>query len=160
MAHDQVVLLARVTLAAVLGFFIGWERHVHGSPAGDRTHAIVAIGAATFATIATLHFSSTGGQLIGGIVTGVGFMGVGLIFRQQSGPVHGLTSAAGLWVTAAIGVVCGIGYPFAATGVTLIVLLMLMWDRLPVLKSIGPYEQHVSAPAAESPPPPDAGAKT
>jgi putative Mg2+ transporter-C (MgtC) family protein len=115
----------------------------------------VAVGACSFVTVGALNFPATTGQLIGGIVTGVGFLGVGMIFRARGGHVHGLTSAAGLWVTAAIGVVTGVGYPFAATGLTGVILLLLMWDKIPVIKSIGPYEHHAAASNQAPPAPAD-----
>src|SRR4051794_19189854 len=75
--HAQVLLIARAALAAALGFLVGWERHIHGSPAGDRTHALVAVGASAFTTVGVVNFPSTAEKLIAGIVTGIGFLGAG-----------------------------------------------------------------------------------
>jgi putative Mg2+ transporter-C (MgtC) family protein len=116
--HAQVVIVVRAALAAVLGFLIGWERSVHGSPAGDRTHALVALGSSAFTTVGVVNFPETAEKLIAGVVTGIGFLGAGLIFRQEGGVVRGLT-LAGLALTA-------------------MVLLLLAWDRIPFVSQIGP----------------------
>src|SRR5262249_29687759 len=140
MDHAQVVLIARACLAAALGFLIGWERHIHGSPAGDRTYALVAVGAAAFTTVGVTNFPATTEKLIAGIVTGVGFLGAGVIFRDR-GSVYGLTSAAGLWGTAAVGVVVGVGEAVAGIVLTGLVLLLLIWDRVPLIQLIGPRDE-------------------
>jgi putative Mg2+ transporter-C (MgtC) family protein len=136
--HAQVVIVVRAALAAFLGFLIGWERSVHGSPAGDRTHALVALGSSAFTTVGVVNFPETAEKLIAGVVTGIGFLGAGLIFRQEGGVVRGLTSAAGLWATASVGVVIGIGEPLAGLALTAMVLLLLAWDRIPFVSQIGP----------------------
>lgn len=80
--NEDVIFLARAALAAALAFIIGWERESHGSPAGDRTHAMVALGAAAFTTIGVESFPATAEKLIAGVVTGVGFLGAGMIVRD------------------------------------------------------------------------------
>ena len=76
-------------------------------------------------------------KLMAGIVTGIGFLGAGIIFRQEGGTVEGLTTAAGLWATAALGVVVGVGQPLAGIGVAALVLLLLIWEQVPGLQRIG-----------------------
>ncbi len=91
--HD-LALFGRVALAAGLGFTIGLEREVRGHPAGSRTFALVAAGAAGFTTIAIDAFPSTAEKLIAGIVTGIGFIGAGVVLRDPAGHVRGLIDAA------------------------------------------------------------------
>lgn len=101
-------LALRAAVAAALGFVIGWERERQGSPAGDRTFAVVALGAAAFTTIAVDRFQGSAPQMLGGIVTGIGFLGAGMLMHD-GGMTRGLTSAAALWATAAVGMVVGSG---------------------------------------------------
>ena len=71
----DIVFVARMSLAAFLAFLVGWERESRGSAAGDRTHAMVALGAAAFTSIGIESFPATAEKLIAGVVTGVGFLG-------------------------------------------------------------------------------------
>ena len=127
--------LLRLAVAAILGGAIGFEREVLQKPAGLRTHMLVTLGAALFMVVAILiveDYSSTTtvqGRLdptrIGStIVTGIGFLGGGLIFRNED-RVQGLTTAAGLWVAAAIGMGIGAGYYVLGIGGTLLTLVIL-----------------------------------
>lgn len=97
---DQFLILARLVLAALLGAFIGLERELRGYPAGVRTVALVAVGAALFTEISRI--TGTEDRIAAGIVTGIGFLGAGLIFREGY-TVRGITTAATIWTAAAIG---------------------------------------------------------
>jgi putative Mg2+ transporter-C (MgtC) family protein len=104
------VMFARIAIATALGAFIGFERERLRKPAGIRTHGLVALGAALFTIVSVYGFESKGdpARVAAQIVTGVGFLGAGTILHLR-GSVHGLTTAASLWVTAAIGVAVGVG---------------------------------------------------
>ncbi|MBI2580146.1 MAG: MgtC/SapB family protein [Candidatus Aenigmarchaeota archaeon] len=126
MSPLEIEIAAKIIIAAVVGMLIGLEREIRRKPAGMRTHALVCIGATLF-TI--LSFSFTGGsvdtsRIAAGIVTGIGFLGAGVIFRAED-KVKGITTAAELWVLAAIGVAIGVGMYFAAAVSTIVVLVML-----------------------------------
>ena len=119
----------RLLLAAGLGAAIGLEREYRQKPAGLRTNILIAIGSALFTILSISMTSGTGDQsrVAGQIVTGIGFLGGGAILRNRD-TVHGMTTAATIWVNAAIGVACGIGqYPLASvtTALTLVVLVVL-----------------------------------
>ena len=120
--------LARLLLAALLGGVLGWERESHGKSAGVRTHMLVSLGAAMF-VLAPAHGGMQIGDLsrvIQGIVTGIGFLGAGAIIKHREiNIVKGMTSAAGLWATAAIGIACGLGREVTAIVSTLLVLAVL-----------------------------------
>ncbi len=123
-------LLQRLLLAAVLGGLIGLERELRHKSAGLRTNILISIGSALF-TLMSIDLarmaSADPGRIAAQIVTGIGFLGAGAIMRTDAG-VQGLTTAATIWVNAAIGVaVGGESYHLAgiATGVTLAVLLVL-----------------------------------
>lgn len=123
------VLTMRLLLAAGLGAAIGIERELRGKPAGLRTNILIAVGAALFTTI-SLQLGSAGAtpdRIAAQIVTGIGFLGAGAILRSGEG-IKGMTTAATIWVNAAVGMGAGAGeYVMAsvATAITLVVLAAL-----------------------------------
>jgi putative Mg2+ transporter-C (MgtC) family protein len=127
LSSSQVVI--RLLLAAGLGAAIGLEREIGRKPAGLRTNMLISIGSALF-TIVSLSLAHDGGtidRIAAQIVTGVGFLGGGAILRDRSG-IHGMTTAATIWVNAAIGMAAGSGALLVATmatGLTLAVLALL-----------------------------------
>lgn len=131
---DDVMLLLRVALGALIGFAIGAERERRGSRAGDRTFGLVALGSAGFTAIGVDNFPETAEKILAGIVTGVGFLGAGLIMKGGDGTVVGLTTAASIWATAAAGVYAGAGEPILAVGVGLLVLMVLESPYIPFLR--------------------------
>ncbi len=137
MTHD-LALFGRIAVAAGLGYAIGWEREVRGHPAGSRTFALVAAGAAGFTAIAVDAFPSTAEKLIAGIVTGIGFIGAGVVLRDPAGHVRGLTTAAAIWSIAAVGVIAGAGRFVLASLIAALFLTVLEIPNIPVLKSIDP----------------------
>ncbi len=131
---DDLLLLGRIALGALIGFAIGAERERRGSRAGDRTFGLVALGSAGFTALGVENFPETAEKVIAGIVTGVGFLGAGLIMKNNDGSVLGLTTAASIWATAAAGVYAGAGEPILAIGVAALVLLVLESPYLPILR--------------------------
>jgi putative Mg2+ transporter-C (MgtC) family protein len=117
-------------LAALLGGLLGFERELRQKSAGLRTHMLIAIGSALFTLMSYELADAAGGdpgRIAAQIVTGIGFLGAGAIIRRD-GDIHGLTTAATIWVNAAVGVAAGGGeyhLAFMATGVTLVALLLL-----------------------------------
>ena len=107
----------RLGAALLIGVLLGLNRELHGKPAGLRTHALVCLGAAV-ATIVALGTpahslpidSNAISRVVQGILTGVGFLGAGVIMRDPMGHVTGLTTAATIWICAVLGIVCGLGY--------------------------------------------------
>src|SRR5262245_58434452 len=124
MGHDELVIAFRIAAALVLGGLIGMERTFHGRSAGFRTHALVCL-ASTLLMIAAVNqgrwmttdvigmITSDPTRTAQGIMTGIGFLGAGVIFKEGL-TVRGLTTAASIWITAAIGIVVGIGFYFVA----------------------------------------------
>lgn len=133
---DNWDLAARILIAAGLGAAVGLEREFSDQPAGFRTHILVSLGAALFTLSGVLGASAFDGEenirfdptrIAAQVVTGIGFLGAGAII-QQGVNVRGLTTAASLWVTAAIGLASGLGYytaAFVTSGVTLVSLVLL-----------------------------------
>ncbi|MCU1376173.1 MAG: MgtC/SapB family protein [Actinomycetia bacterium] len=122
-------LFVRVALAFALAYVIGFEREVRGSPAGDRTFSLVGTGAAAITAVTVTH----GPQAIAGVVTGIGFIGAGVVFQDSGATVRGLTTAASVFATAALGVVVGTGHLLLGVVVAGAVLLSLELRNIPGL---------------------------
>src|SRR5216110_144289 len=147
-------ILGRVALAAALGAVLGFERELREREAGLRTHMLVALGSALFTIVSAYgfrEFLTSGDQVVRAdptriaaqIVTGIGFLGAGAIIRQGVS-IRGLTTAATLWVAAAIGMAAGAGYYSGAvigTVVTLIALWPLRRLAFPVFERLRPEER-------------------
>mgnify|MGYP004510021827 FL=1 len=127
MEASYLELTVRLSLALVLGGAIGIEREYRSKEAGFRTHFLVALGSALFCVVSQFGFGidlKDSSRVAAQVVSGIGFLGAGTIIFQKN-VVRGLTTAAGLWVTAAIGLACGTGMYVAAAIATAMVLLGL-----------------------------------
>jgi putative Mg2+ transporter-C (MgtC) family protein len=132
---DYWDISARLVVALLFGCIIGLERNLRGKPTGMKTLGLVALGAAVV-TMASMGFASLDGayghdalsRAIQGVITGIGFLGAGVIVRNnESSKVKGLTTAASIWITAGIGIVCGMGaWRVAGIGLLLVMLLFLV----------------------------------
>ena len=126
---QQVTVIINAALAAVLGSVIGWERDRAGKSAGPRTMALVgAASAAVVAIGAVLDVEADFGdptRAMHAVITGIGFLGAGLIFTNRSGGTQGVTTAATVFAPAAMGVAVGLGFQVAGLGLTLIILAIL-----------------------------------
>jgi len=135
-------------LSFVLSTIIGIERQVHQKSAGLRTHVLVALGSTTFTLVSGLGFRGILGDTIildpsriaAGVVSGIGFLGAGVIFMRRDA-VRGLTTAATVWVAAAVGMACGAGMPSVAIGVTVLHLVALLIFT-PVVRKLDPPKKH------------------
>lgn len=128
--------LLGLVLAVILGAIVGIERELAHRPAGLRTHMLVSLGSCLF-TMMSSSFNDQPAQVAAGIVAGIGFIGAGTIWAEKD-KVKGITTAASLWATAAIGLTIGVGdYP-VAVAVTLLVFLIL--SSRYILKRLG-FEQ-------------------
>jgi putative Mg2+ transporter-C (MgtC) family protein len=126
---QQLDIAFRLVLASLLGLAVGFEREIHGHPAGMRTHLLVSLGSAAFTILGVFFFSSPGTQtdpsrIAAQIVTGIGFLGAGAILKYGTS-VRGLTTAASLWATAAVGMAAGAGAWLVAIVTTVLVVLSL-----------------------------------
>jgi putative Mg2+ transporter-C (MgtC) family protein len=132
----EALLLLRVVVAGALAAVVGWEREHAGKPAGFRTHLLVCMAAALYTAIGTMEFNDAAARpdglradpirVIQAVALGIGFLGSGVIRRaKDSDEVLGLTTAASIWATAAIGIAVGFGRFVLAVGATLLVALVL-----------------------------------
>ena len=128
----QIVrLLVRLGIAMLLGAIVGFQRERYGKPAGLRTHILVAMGSALFVIAAIESGMTSDGvsRVIQGLITGIGFIGAGAILKLgQDRAIYGLTTSAGIWATAAVGVAVGLGLLGLA-----VVSVLLIWFVLAVL---------------------------
>lgn len=122
----------RMAMALALGAAIGWDRERRDAEAGLRTHMLVALGAALFVLV-PLEAGMNDEQLsrvVQGLVSGIGFLGAGAVLKDSDeGRIHGLTTAATIWATAAVGIAAGLGHTGTAAIATVFILLVLVWLR-------------------------------
>jgi len=133
LADSQFQFIFRIILAVILGSIIGIEREYKGKGAGLQTYSLVSLGACLFTVICFELVSSFSGstsvnfdpsRIIQAVAIGIGFIGAGVIFQRPS-HIEGLTTAAGLWATSAIGIAVGIGLYFLAVSATLLAIGIL-----------------------------------
>jgi putative Mg2+ transporter-C (MgtC) family protein len=131
----EAELILRLLLAGVVGALIGIEREVHGHPAGMRTHLLVALGSAVFTVLSFHGFAAPGAvvdptRIAAQVVSGIGFLGAGAILKEGF-TIRGLTTAASLWTTAALGMAAGVG-EYAITVATTAIALISLWPLQPI----------------------------
>ena len=134
MIADNEILL-RLVVAALIGGIIGFERRSVHKPAGLRTHMLVSLGAALFTILSFGVFPDDPARIIAGIVTGIGFLGAGTIFRAKD-HIKGLTTAASLWAVSAVGIGIGLGEYFLVAVSTILILLVLELNRIEFFREI------------------------
>jgi putative Mg2+ transporter-C (MgtC) family protein len=131
---QQLDIAVRLVLASLLGAAVGFEREIHGHPAGMRTHLLVSLGSAAFSILSLYFFISPAApngslptdpsRIAAQIVSGIGFLGAGAILKYGTS-VRGLTTAASLWATAAVGMAAGAGAWLVAVVTTVLIVLSL-----------------------------------
>lgn len=129
----EIDVTFRLLLAYFLGGIIGWDREREGQSAGLRTHMLVAAGSAAFTMVFIFGFiglgtSSDPGRAASQIITGIGFLGAGVIWQNQS-RIRGITTAADIWVVAAIGMLSGVGMWYLAILLAVLVFLTLRFIK-------------------------------
>jgi putative Mg2+ transporter-C (MgtC) family protein len=128
-AVQAAQLAVRLLVAGLLGGLLGWERKQAGKAAGLRTHVLVAVGSAAFVAVPDQAGVGSDGisRVIQGLIAGIGFLGAGSILKQE-GHISGLTTAAGIWLTASVGLAAGMG-----RGGSAVLIGLLGWFTLAVL---------------------------
>ena len=130
-SHDWS-LLARVAVGFGLAFVIGFERELRGSPAGDRTFALVGVAA----TALTAAVGRSSPQAIAGVLTGIGFVGAAVLFHGDNTLLRGLTTAAAIFATAVIGVAVGSGHYILGIVTAVGVLFILELRNIPIVSGL------------------------
>ena len=152
MPGELSIIIERLGLATLAGSAVGLNRKLHGKPVGIRTHSLVALGSATFVYVSYGGAGQINGipvpQTVQGIVTGIGFVGAGVILHRSGSKekITGLTTASALWFTAALGVACGAGLFVPAVVATIMALVVLYFG--------GPIEAYIEGRVRKRPPKP------
>ena len=127
---DWLMLLTKVILAMALGYLIGLEREWHGKVVGTRTISLIAIGSALYVLMSPSIMGGDNSRIIAQVVSGIGFLGAGIIFKTGD-TVKGLTTAATVWCAAAIGCLCGYGmYAEAVIGTAAVMTVNLLFKHI------------------------------
>lgn len=138
-----IQVIIRLSAAALLGSIIGLQRERVGKPAGFRTHILVMLGTTVFTLSGATYGMNTDGisRVVQGIITGIGFIGAGSILKQRDElKIKGLTTAAGIWMTTAIGVAIGLGFLGLAIIATVLLLVVLKFSD-PIETNSAKYEK-------------------
>jgi putative Mg2+ transporter-C (MgtC) family protein len=147
----------RLGAALIVGTILGLNRELHGKPAGLRTHALVSLGAA-MATVVVLKSSSGSlaadqnavSRVVQGILTGVGFLGAGVILHDPGGHISGLTTAATIWICAVLGLVCGMGH-WGVLGIAVVLTALVLALGRPLERLAERlFKRHISTPPDHS----------
>ena len=133
--QTEITLIPRLLVAVVLGVLIGLDREIDGHAAGIRTYAAVCLGA-TLITIINTHIEvADQTRIVANIVSGIGFLGAGIIFRDDSKHfISGLTTAATIWATAGVGIAIGYGMYLIGSLTAALLILLLVSHHFPFLK--------------------------
>jgi putative Mg2+ transporter-C (MgtC) family protein len=153
MTSDNLLILQHLLIALAAGGLIGFERSYHGRPAGFRTHALVCVASSALMLVTVYQGEWFPGvlsevvridptRMAQGIMTGIGFLGAGVIFKEGL-TVRGLTTAASIWITAAIGILAGVGFYFPLIVTTLITLGTLSLFRWIEVMVPGEFYAHL-----------------
>ena len=154
LTHDDLVIVVRLLAALSIGGMIGLERSLHGRPAGFRTHSLVCLASALLMLVSVyqLHWMTEvpldtiradPTRMAQGIMTGIGFLGAGVIFKEGLN-VRGLTTAASIWVTASLGILVGIGFYFPAVlGAFITIAVLHVFRKIENLLPSEYYAAHV-----------------
>jgi putative Mg2+ transporter-C (MgtC) family protein len=139
-----------VLVGLALAFAVGFERELRGSPAGDRTFSLIGTASAAVAAVT----GATSPQALAGIITGVGFIGGGLILKGRDDTVHGVTTAATVFAVAGVGLVVGMGHLVVGTLVGLTTILILELKYMPGLRILdaGRYSYRFRSDVESGPP--------
>lgn len=158
--EKDVSILIRVLVGVLLAGVLGWEREAAGKAAGLRTHILVGVAGVLFTVIGEFmavsfraygdHVRFDAANLLGAIVTGISFLGAGtIIFRKNSGNVDGLTTAAGILTTVAIGILVGMERYFLAVVSTAIVFVVLRFAQFVEIKFLEPDDKKEAVAASK-----------
>jgi len=128
-----LTILWRAGLAALLGFAIGWERRAIGSPVRARIVALVSMTTAALTALSMQMAVSDLSRVLAGLLTGIGFIGAGVVIRDATGEVRGLTTAASPWAMTAVAIAIGAGFAILGLLLTLFVYVIIAWDDWPLV---------------------------
>jgi putative Mg2+ transporter-C (MgtC) family protein len=132
----EITVLSRTLIAAMLGFVIGWERMAVGVPIRWRIITLTTMTSAAVTAVGVEMYATETSRIVAGILTGVGFLGAGVIMRSSTGEVRGQATAAALWAMSCIGIIVGTGHTILGVILTLSIYLILAWGEWPILTQL------------------------
>ncbi|MGI2335379.1 MAG: MgtC/SapB family protein [Dehalogenimonas sp.] len=125
--ENELEMVIRLVVAAVLGAVVGLQRESAGKSAGIRTLALISLGAALFTVVSIFAFDAADpARIAANVVTGIGFLGAGTIMRRGEGIIEGMTTAATIWAVAAIGIAAGSGMYIISVVTAILILIFLV----------------------------------
>ena len=133
LAQEEIVVLFRTLIAALLGFVIGWERMAVGVPVRWRILALTTMTSAAITELGVEMYVRESSRIVAGIITGIGFLGAGVIMRSSTGEIRGQATAASLWAMSCIGIIIGAGHVLLGVILTLFIYVILAWGEWPIL---------------------------
>jgi putative Mg2+ transporter-C (MgtC) family protein len=148
MLEAELTIVLRAGLAALLGFVIGWEREVLEATSRARTVALAAMTAAALVALTDTFYPDETARVVAGVVTGIGFLGAGVIMRSSTGEEQRLTTAASLWAVCAIGMAVGSGHELLGVLLALVIYATMAIWNWPVLIRLAQHRAQRQARAA------------
>ncbi len=136
MTTVEWTIVMRAMLAALLGFVIGWERNVFGSPVRARAVALAAATVAMLVALTKMYYPDEIARVVAGVVTGIGFLGAGAILRSATGEVSGHTTAVSLWAMTAIGMAVGSGHELLGVLLAVVLYTIIAVSEWPLLTRV------------------------
>jgi putative Mg2+ transporter-C (MgtC) family protein len=133
LTEDEQIILLRTALAALLGFVIGWERKAVGAPGRGRVITLTTMTTAALTALGVVMYPGQATRVVAGIVTGIGFLGAGVMMRSNTGEVRGQATAAAIWAMGCIGIVVGAGHAGLGIIFTLMAYVIIAWDQWPIV---------------------------
>ena len=160
MTGAELTILLRAGLAALLGFGIGWEHKVLGTPIRARATALAAATASMLVALTETYYPDETPRIAAGVVTGIGFLGAGAILRSSSGEVSGHTSAASLWAMSGIGMAVGSGHEVLGILLAFVLYTINAVSQWPLLTRTTQYwaQKQAAVAGTQLPPPPESQA--
>jgi putative Mg2+ transporter-C (MgtC) family protein len=157
-SEGDLIILGRAALAATLGFAIGWERQVTGASVKARTIGLAAMTAAVLTALGHEIFATGTDRIIQGIISGIGFLGAGVIIHGGAGEVRGLTTAATMWAMTGIGVAIGSGHELLGVLLATLIYAIVAWGDWPLLAGLRRHSRRsargtISEQPGDTPPP-------
>ncbi len=129
----EITIILRTNLAVLLGLAIAWERKASGAPVRGKSIVLATMTCAALTAISIQVYGDGAARVVAGIVTGIGFLGAGMIMRSATGEVRGQTSAAGLWTMSLVGITVGSGHEILGILLTIMAYVIMAWEDWPLV---------------------------
>lgn len=151
LSETEITIILRTNLAVLLGLAIAWERKASGAPVRGKSIILATMTCAALTATSIQVYGDEAARVVAGIVTGIGFLGAGMILRSASGEVRGQTSAAGLWTMSLVGITVGSGHEILGIILTLMAFVIMAWEDWPLITRLKRQLARRKAQQAESP---------